>query len=241
VLILQGGTGVGKSIAALGYVTASTSSWGWIDLRGVSGAALTGMLERVVGELRTEDGLTHIVLDDIDLPADARPLETSLAEIKTILGERGGHLLITSTIALPQRLSFTLALPATGTMSIPPFSRDEIAEFLIARGCPGRQVADLWAAFIELHTSGHAQLVHARVATTETQGFPTPDMQSVMTTPSDVVEAWDEARRLIAALDVSSRELIYRLSLSPQALPRATGLLDCGPIAADHRTWACTG
>jgi hypothetical protein len=220
VLILQGGTGVGKSIAAVGHATASPSPWGWVDLRGVSGAALTDMLERVVAELRTEDGLTHIVLDDIDLPADARPLETPLVEIKTILGERGGHLLITSTIALPQRLSLALALPATGTMSIPPFSRDEIAEFLIARGCPGPQVADWWAAFIELHTSGHAQLVHARVATVETQGFPTPDMRSVMTTPSDVVEARAEARRLITALDASSRELICRLSLSPQALPQ---------------------
>jgi hypothetical protein len=72
VLILQGGTGVGKSIAARGHATASTLPWGWVDLRGVLGAALKDTLERVVAELRAEDGLTHIVLDDIEIPADAR-------------------------------------------------------------------------------------------------------------------------------------------------------------------------
>jgi hypothetical protein len=220
VLILQGGTGVGKSIATIGHVAVSTSSWGWVDLRGVSVTALTDMLDRVVADLVAEDGLANIVLDDIELPLDARPLETPLVRIKTILGKRGGDMVITSTVALPQRLSLALGLPEPSTMSIPAFSRDEITEFLIARGCPGPQVAGWWAAFVEMHTSGHAQLVHARVATLEAQGFPTPDMQSVMVTPSDVVEARSEARRLITALDASARELIYRLSLTVQAVPR---------------------
>jgi phage FluMu protein gp41 len=218
VLFLQGGTGVGKSIAAVGHATVSTSSWGWVDLRGVSATALTGMLDRVAAELAAEDGLTHIVLDDIEVPSDARPLETLLARIKTILAERDGHLVITSTGALPQRLSLALALPAPATMPIPPFSRDEITEFLIARGCPAPHVAGWCAAFVELHTSGHAQLVHARVATLEAQGFPTPDIESVLVTPADVVEARAEARRLIAELDPPTREFIYRLSLTAQTL-----------------------
>jgi tetratricopeptide (TPR) repeat protein len=220
VLVLQGGTGVGKSIAAVGHLAVSTSSWGWVDLRGVSGTALMNTLDRVVAELVAEDGLTHIVLDDIELPPDARPLETPLVRIKTILGERGGELVITSTVALTQRLSLALGLPASATMSIPAFTRDEIMQFLNERGCPGPQVAGWWAAFVELQTSGHAQLVHARIATLEAQGFPTPDMKSVMVTPSDVVEARSEARRLVTALDAPTRELIYRLSLTVQALPR---------------------
>jgi len=35
--------------------------------------------------------------------------------------------------------------------------------------------------------------VHARIATLEAQGFPTPDMQSLTVTPFDVVEARVEA------------------------------------------------
>ena len=138
VLLLQGGTGVGKSIAAVGHITIGTSSWGWVDLRGsISTAAAMDMLDRTVAELVAEDGLTHIVLDDIELPPDSRPLETPLARIKSILGERGGNLLITSTVKLPQRLLLALDLPASATLAMPAFTRDEIVAFLIARGCPG--------------------------------------------------------------------------------------------------------
>jgi hypothetical protein len=105
ILVLLGGTGVGKSIAAAGQAAASTSSWGWVDLRGVHSGALTSMLDRVVAELTAEGGLTHVVLDDIELPADSRHLETPLTRIKTILGDRGGHLVITSVVALPRRRS----------------------------------------------------------------------------------------------------------------------------------------
>ena len=219
VLLLQGGTGVGKSVAAVGHITIGTSSWGWVDLRGLSATALMGMLDRTITELIADDGLTHIVLDDIELPPDPRPLETPLARIRSILGERGGNLLITSTVRLPQRPLLALNLPASATLAMPAFSRDEIVAFLIARGCPEPQAPTL-AAFVELHTSGHAQLVHARVATLEAEGFPTPDLQSVMVTPSDVVEARSEARRLITVLDSSTRELVYRLSLTVQAMPR---------------------
>ena len=218
VLVLQGGTGVGKSITAVAHAAASTSPWGWVDMRAVPDTALPQILDRVAAELAAEDGLRHLVLDDIELPADCRPLETPILQIHAILVERAGHMLITSSVALPQRLSLALSLPAPATISIPPFSRDEITAFLIARRCPGPQVASWCAAFVELHTSGHAQLVHARVATLEAQGFPTPELENVIETPSDVVEARAEARRLIAALDTPTRELIYRLSITFQAL-----------------------
>jgi hypothetical protein len=219
-LVLQGGTGVGKSIAALGYAVASASSWGWVNLRGVQAMALRETLDRVAAELAAEDGLTDIVLDDIELPGDSRLLEAPLARIRVLTGERGGHLVITSAVQLPQRLSLALGLSASGTLSIPAFTREEIKEFLLARGCPTPEVADFWAAFIEVHTSGHAQLVHARLATLEAEGFPKPEMASALKTPSDVVEAQAEARRLIAGLDGSGRELLYRLSLTMHALPR---------------------
>jgi hypothetical protein len=38
----------------------------------------------VVAEPAAEDGLTHLVLDDIELPVDSRSLETPLVRIKTI-------------------------------------------------------------------------------------------------------------------------------------------------------------
>ena len=220
VVVLQGGTGVGKSTAAAGHVATSTEAWGWVDLRGLQGANLLDRLGRVAAELCLEIGIAHIVLDDIEPPADPRQLETYLARIRTIIGARNGHLVITSSVALPQRLSLALALPASATMSVPAFSRDEIKAFLIVRGCPSPELAGGWAPFIELHTSGHAQLVHARIATLEAQGFPAPEIGSLVAPPSDVVEARAEARRLIATLDAPTRELVYRLSLTIGSLPQ---------------------
>jgi hypothetical protein len=55
ILLLRGGTGVGKSVAAAGHAAASTSSWGWVDLR-TCGGGLADMLDRVVNELTAEDG-----------------------------------------------------------------------------------------------------------------------------------------------------------------------------------------
>ncbi len=103
---------------------------------------------------------------------------------------------------------------------MPPFSRDEIAAFLIARGCSPNSLASQWATLIELHTQGHAQLVHARVAALESAGFPRPSAQDLTKTPPEVIEARAEARRLLELLDPSARELVCRLSLGILAMQR---------------------
>lgn len=225
VLLLQGGTGVGKSVSAAGHAANSTSSWGWVDLRSVP--ELARMLDHVARELAAESGITHLVLDDIALPADSRPLERPLVAIKDTLSGRGGQLVITSAVVLPQRLALALALPASGTLPIPAFMHDEIAAFLSARCCPS-ETSGQWASIIQVQTSGHAQLVHARIATLETLGFPAPELQQLTATPADVIEARAEAKRLIASLGAPTRELVYRLSLTPQALPQRYALAIAG-------------
>ena len=66
----QGGAGVGKLIAGAGYIAMCTSSWGWVDLRELSATALMDMPDRMVTEPVAEDGLTHRVLDDLELPPE---------------------------------------------------------------------------------------------------------------------------------------------------------------------------
>lgn len=221
VVVLQGGTGVGKSTVAAGYIALSTSVWGWVDLRGLRSADLRDRLGRTLEELSVESDISHIVLDDIEPPDDSRQLATHLARLKNIVAARNGHLVITSSVVFPQRLSLALALPSNGMMAIPAFSRDEIEAFLLARGCPSTGLAGELAPFIELHTSGHAQLVHARIATLEVQGFPTPEIHNLVATPFDVLEAKTEARRLIAMLDGPTREFVYRLSLTIGSLAQS--------------------
>ena len=174
-------------------------------------------------ELAAEGGITHVVLDDLTPPVDARPLERSLVAIKEVLSSRGGQLVITSAGELPQRLGLALAVSERGTLQIPVFTHDEIAAFLRARGCAPESTGQL-ATLIQVHTSGHAQLVHARVAALEAQRFPVPGLEQFTATPADVVSARAEAKRLISTLDTPTRELIYRLSLTQHLLPQRYAL-----------------
>lgn len=232
-LVLEGGTGVGKSTIAAGYVADSGDIWGWADLRGMDGDALAAALDRVNLALAVEQGIQGLVLDDIAVPADPRPLEGRLALVYATLSARDGKLLITSGTPLPPRLSLALGMGAEGSLQTPAFDRSEIRQFLIDRGCQAEH-ADIWAAFIELHTSGHAQLVHARVATLEAQGFPKPLLTDLPATPPDVIEVRGEARRLVSTLNPPVRELIYRLSLTAGTFTRAQAIAIAGlspPVA----------
>ena len=219
-LVLFGATGTGKSTLAAEYVAAATDAWGWVDLRGVADAALTERLANVAADLESEEGVANVVLDDLELPADSRQLEAPIAAINNTIRSRLGTLIITATAALPQRLALELSLRPGSNYLVPAFTRADIGEFLRERGCPSEILIGQWAALIELHTLGHPQLVHARIATLEALNFASPTTEDVMATPPDVIEARTEARRLVALLDTSARDLVYRLSLTSSLFQR---------------------
>lgn len=114
-LILYGATGTGKSTLAAEFVTAASTAWGWVDLRGVEAAGLGQRLTTVNAELEGEEGIRHLVLDDLDVPGDSRALEAPLTGISKILEARGGNLIITSTNVLPQRLGLALGFSPEGS------------------------------------------------------------------------------------------------------------------------------
>ncbi len=222
-LVLEGGTGVGKSTVAASHLASSGDNWGWVDLRGVDSAAIAVMLHRAAVAVSAETGIFGVVLDDIAVPADPRPIEASLMLVKSAIETRGGKLIVTSAAPWPQRLRLVMDLDADGSFSIPAFSRQEIVSYLAERGCPPERAA-VWAAYIELHTQGHAQLVHARVVALEGQGFPAANLADLSATPPDVIEARTEARGLVSMLQPATRALIYRLSLMVSAFTRAQAI-----------------
>jgi hypothetical protein len=219
-IVLYGATGTGKSTFAAECVAVATAAWGWVDLRGMDHVAISQRLGAVVADLESEEGINNVVLDDLVLPADPRGIETPLAQISRIIDARAGKLLITSNTVLPQRLALELALPPRSSYQVPPFTRANIGQFLAQRGCPSEAIVNHWAALIELHTRGHPQLVHARVAALENLGFPPPSFEDITATPPEIVEARSEARRLVALLDAPVRELVYRLSLTTSIFQR---------------------
>ena len=79
--------------------------------------------------------------------------------------------------------------------------------------CPADDAKN-WAQLIQLHTSGHPRLVHARLAQLREEGWPQPDtIESSLQTPRDVGEDREAARQLLTGLPYDQREFLYRLSL----------------------------
>jgi hypothetical protein len=120
---------------------------------------------------------------------------------------------------LAPRLCQALGIQAQDVIRMPPFDREEISDFLAQRGC-NTEWCEALAGIIGLTTQGHPQLVHARVASLESAGFPRLRASDLMQTPSDVLDAQAEARQLVAQLQPSFRDLIYRLSLTASLMDR---------------------
>ena len=78
-----------------------------------------------------------------------------------------------------------------------------------------------WALLLSSLRWVIVQLVHARIAALELAQFPIPDVDSLLTTPPEVLDVQAESRRLLTLLSPNVRELIYRVSLVTIFLDRS--------------------
>lgn len=219
IAVLYGATGTGKTTAAAAYCLHIPGQWGWIDLRGKDTASIEIQLSMAVVYAEGSSEPLPIVLDDLDASSDPRPFQAALSRLLETQRRRGVGLIVTTAHELPPRICQALGIDPSEAIRMLPFSRDEIAGFLESRGCPDDR-RDALAAIIELTTQGHPQLVHARVAALEVDHFPSIRREDFTQTPHEILDVQAEARRLLAKLDPSCRELIYRLSLVAELLDR---------------------
>lgn len=213
VLVIQGGTGAGKTSAAAEYATESGAKWGWVDLRGRTADETRSTLTIAAEYLETA-APTPIVLDDLECSGDTRAFESALARLANVQRQRGASLVITTAHEMPARLNQIFGIKVDEVFHLEPFSREEIDGFLEARGCADEVERRIWAAFVEVSTLGHPQLVHARVAGLEAASFPKPQIEDMTVTARDILDVQAEARKMLAELDKPSRDLIYRLSVT---------------------------
>lgn len=215
---VQGGTGMGKT-SLVAAITASVPGAAWLSLRDATPAAVIARLVMAAEVLARMGGTPVLVLDDLDPGADPRPLERPLAEIAATVRRLGGRVIVTGAQNLPSRLGLALDIPVARIFRMPPFDADGIRAYLIEQGCPER-ASKSWAVIVEAGTSGHPQLVHARVDALRVAGFPGPTTNDIVVTPQEVLDVRAEARRLVALLPDASRELLLRASLATGRLSR---------------------
>lgn len=218
VVYLTGGTGIGKTTLVLQAMEqGKTVFWAAVRDRATSEQLHTCRLLR---QRMASTPSAYIVLDDLNPADDPRNLEHELGLLAAAVRRQTGVLIITAYGDAGPRLATVLGLGPDNTISVPPFNEDEVQALLRDAGCPEGRAKTL-SRVVWLHTSGHPQLVAARVSTLKANDFPKPVADDFLDQPKDVADAQAEARAILRAMPDEARNLLYRLSLPLPPLRRA--------------------
>ncbi|MEA2603039.1 MAG: hypothetical protein QOF89_4031 [Acidobacteriota bacterium] len=214
-LVLAGSTGMGKS--TLGKLL-STSSWLWANLRSEK-AVNRSVLQMLMVLLSSRPKPEGVVFDDYT-PEEID--ENLFGGLVYSLQAQGIPFIVTTSKALPSRLATTLGLPEASTVQVPTFSDEETSEILLASGCPEKRASSL-APLLNALTSGHPQLIHARIRDLQASNWQ-KRLEELLRTPKSEEEIRVEARNLLQRMPEGARVLAYRLSVVAQSFRRDQAL-----------------
>ena len=212
-VVIQGGTGTGKTTLAKLTANTISGSWFWLNFTKRDSYQVAQFLQQLAIEISKQSSQINIVLDDLNLqPQQLEHYEEFLGTVVYRVLERGAKLSITSQYNLPNNVIRRLGVSKSVVLLVPNFTIHEIEQFAQQLGCPPDQ-AKTWAKLIRFHTSGHPRLVHARLAQLQMKDWKADENESIFRTPQEVVEEREEARQLLIDLPEDQQELLYRLSL----------------------------
>ncbi len=214
IVVIQGGTGKGKTTLAKLIAEDLNGSWFWLNFTNKNSLQILQYLQQLANEISSESAQINVVLDDLNLqPQQLREYEEILGVVIDRLVERGAKLLITSQYEPPVYLIRRLGLPSTVIIGIPNFTIPEIEQFAEQMGCPSKD-AETWTALIQAHTGGHPRLVHAWFVRLRAETWDEQNIIKGFLQPSEeIVEEREAARQLLTNLPENQREFLYRLSL----------------------------
>jgi hypothetical protein len=224
---VHAGVGMGKTTLVRQAVAGGKEIILWADFRGRADASMAAStcaeLRRAVDAATTP---TAVILDDFEIKTgDPRLIETEASLLAATVQRREGVLYTIAHNPLPPRLAVAIGLARDGAVAVPPFDVNEVAAFIADLGCDDLDRASQLARVVILHTSGHPQLVAARVFALEADAFPPIRASDLLEKPQDVIDERGEARSLIrAALPEPARDLLYRLSIMLGIFKRSDAL-----------------
>jgi hypothetical protein len=214
-LALGGSTGMGKS--TLAKLLVFGSSWLWASLRSGQNTNPQSVLMLLAEQLDSgsDRNLQGVVFDDYSADSvDDNLFHGLLYTLRT----KDLPFIVTTSKALPTRISTSLDLDSS-FFQVPGLNREEIGAWLVACSCPADLITPL-SSFLLALTSGHPQLIHARLRHLVRIGWKAPDLDDLVQTPRGVDEVRVEARQLLQSLPEEARTLAYRLSMAAQPFRR---------------------
>ena len=224
VIFLCGSSGIGKTNLASLISHEVGGSWGWAGFRGMQPEQIKDVLTRAAFGMNAARLSSFLVLDDVNL-SQVTLFEREFISLVFSVINTNGMVIITGPTRPPLQLLPKLWKSETCEVTVPYFDETEVAEMVCAHGLSDGKRVSAWARTIWLTTSGHPQLVHARVRNLSAKGWPSIEF-SDLTKPEDVERVRSEARiRLVKEFPTeNTRVLAYRLSLINGAFSRETAI-----------------
>ena len=224
VVFLYGSSGMGKTNLASLVSCQVGERWGWANFRGKNSDQIRELLSSVALEI-TNLNLPHfIVLDDLDLSLASQFERELIVLVFSIISSKG-MLVVTGPLGPPISMLPKIWLNDSCQVSVPALSQEDIEEMVRLHGLNDEELVQSWVRTIWLTTSGHPQLVHARVRSLSINGWPSIQASDLIK-PEDIERVRSEARnRLVSEFPAENvRVLAYRLSLINGSFSRKTAI-----------------
>lgn len=213
IVFLYGSSGLGKTNLAALITNQMGGSWGWASFRNTQPEQIKDILLRASFQINSKQLPPFLVLDDINLK-DASLFEYEFISLVFSITTANGLIIVTGTTEPPSYFLPKIWKDENCVINVPYFDETEIAEMVRLHGYSDEKHTISWAKVIWLATSGHPQLVHARIRNLSSQNWDKKQLLE-FTQTEDIGRIRSETTsRLIRELpNENARILIYRLSL----------------------------
>ena len=153
IVIIQGGTGKGKTTLANLIANDINGSWSWHNFTNKDSSQILQTLQQLFITVSNESSQVNVVLDDLNLQQQQlRTYKEELSVLVYKVMERGTKLLITSQYKPHSNLLRSLGLFSLVVINVPNFTIPEIEQFARQLGCP-EEDAKTWAELFQFPTT----------------------------------------------------------------------------------------
>jgi hypothetical protein len=211
-VVLQGSSGIGKSNLAALVANRFNVNWTWANLRGFNHEKLKDTLSRILRDVSENKRACYFVLDDLDLRKVCF-FERELASLIFAIFNSSGLVIVTGQYQPPLTFYPKIWREVECEVKVPYFDETDIQDMLLNYGAEGKDLISNWSRIILATTSGHPQLVHARIRNLKAKSWKIETTNVFQSPEVDQVKN-EIVQRLVDELpENSARLLIYKLSL----------------------------
>lgn len=224
IVVLNGSTGMGKSVLSNQLATSTLGKWRKIDLSGCTPEQIKDRLNFAACLIEDDSEQIDCIIDDLNFDKRAKVYENALAKLIFALKIRNGRIVITSHNSLPVRIVNLYDIDKGASVTVPYLGEAEIKTLLTKYGCPDGHKLKAWSRIISIKTSGHPLLAHTQIRNLANKNWIVPITSDAILT-DDTKDVKQEFRQTLRdELSNEDRSLLYRLTIFTNRFKRKQAL-----------------